>query len=1411
LASEKSSPKSEFESQAKEQRLIAEIGRIASASPSLDSVFSAFADTAKKLIPFDRLAIATIEPSTGLLSDAHISGLQLDGQNFTGPYLLENSAVPPAVYKDFKTLALNAEQLINNSGSSVVIDTEKRLAAGLISTMFAPVVMQGSLVGVLVFRSKLENPYGERELDLADQVSAQIAGAISMNQQFELLERESATRQRLADEQTRIAEIGRIIGSTLSLKEVFLSLSEEINELINFDRFVIAEYTEDSQALSRLFANGIDIPDSPPGTDLPEHHQIIFSHNVEQQINLVLRGDDYKEFSSRSPSELLRFESGLRSLLAIPIIWRGLTIGSMFFRSIADDAFTPREMDLGTQVAQSLAGAIATSRQYSLTQEQSKEAQRLADVQARIAEIGRIVSSNLDFDDVLSQFAEHAKILVPHDRMVIARWSNGGQTLTDQYSDGVPIEGHYTGHVMQVPEDDIWIRLQKEQLPWVVNGDDYDEFKERNKLERIRYDSGLRAILIVPLLWRGGVSGSIALRSKDPQAFNEDEVEMAVAIAAQIAGAMDAADQFRKLEQESSERQRLADEQSRVAEIGRIVSSTLDLNAALSDFIDQVGSLLPFDRIVISVVNEELTEVIDVIVRGIATEKVTEGISLPFPESTILHESISNHEVFIAAGDDYDAYAKSVNMEQHPELSDLRSFVLVPLVWQGRPIGSINLRSKDPAAYGESEISIAKQVGAQIAGAIATSKQYSQLKEESETRQRLVEEQARIAEIGRIVSSTLDLDEVFKSFAEQARELIPFHRLVISLVDESKTTTTDAYVDGQPVTHNPRGNQHPLDGDIKESVVNSNVSLAANVSDLSDAIRSRVGEKNNFAAGLRSVLVVPLAWQGDVVGTLNFRSTSENAFGDREVRLAEQIGAQIAGAVATADQYRKLEQALSDSQIQEMAVEAADDAILVRNADATVIYVNSAFERQTGFTRDEILGTNFIYPENRDGSHESVDKLWELLRRGESWRSTVPSQHKDGTEYIVDATLNPIFNEKGEIDKFVGIRRDITARIKAEEANKTQAAALEAAGDAVFILNTDTSLAWVNEAFVRDTGYSREEAIGQPSPFLRSEKNDESLFEGLWEQVRTGQTWVGRVWTKRKDGSEYLCEASLIPVFDDNGKIARYVGTRRDITQLLQAELDRDARRDLDAQNQQLLELNKQREEFFSTVSHELRTPLTSVMAFADILSRDRDGTLSNLQKEHLDVIKRNGRNLNELVEDMLDFSRMSTDQLKLNKSEFEIHSLLDSVVESLGPTAGLRDQTLVIEPNTEPVWIDADHSRIVQVISNLITNSCKYSPPSTRISVKVSSELGHVSITVSDKGIGIPSNDLENIFSPFFRSDQIAVREEIGTGLGLAISKTLIDLHKGTINAVSELNAGTQITVTLPGASVNPTVNARN
>jgi len=215
-----------------------------------------------------------------------------------------------------------------------------------------------------------------------------------------------------------------------------------------------------------------------------------------------------------------------------------------------------------------------------------------------------------------------------------------------------------------------------------------------------------------------------------------------------------------------------AEEQRRLAEIGHIVSSTLNLDEALSAFVEQTRSLVPFDRIVINVVNDDLTEFRAVFVDDSRPGTISEGDYLPYRPTALVLEAHVNKVAYVANGREYELYLEQLRPEQKRNNRGLNSLLLVPLIWQGSAIGSLSLRSTRVDAYSTSVVSLAKQIGAQIAGAIASHNQRTDIEKELQDRQNLADEQTRIAEIGRIVSSTLEIDEVFDSFVKQVRALV---------------------------------------------------------------------------------------------------------------------------------------------------------------------------------------------------------------------------------------------------------------------------------------------------------------------------------------------------------------------------------------------------------------------------------------------------------------------------------------------------------------------------------------------------------------------------------------------------------------------------------------------------------------
>jgi PAS domain S-box-containing protein len=1449
-----------------ESTRIAEIGRIVSSTPNLDETFVAFAEQAAELVPFDRLAISMVDSETGLIADAHIIGVETKIRNMVGPNTLENSAIPAAVYEKQEIVAASASKLEEMANSDAVVDNRARIDAGLRSAMFTPIVLQGRLVGSLVFRSKQQDPYGQHQIELASQIAAQIAGVISSNQQFALLERQTLDRERMAVEQSQIAEIGRIVSSTLDFREILSEFGAHAKTLVPHDRLVISSWSEDGLELLDQYVDGVNIEGSGAGRVMNVSKNDVWQRLFVEQQPWVVTGDEFVALKDRDEIERARYDQGLRALLVVPLLWQGRTPGSIAFRSTNPDSFDDREVDLAVKIAAQISGAVAANNQYRLLERGSADRQRLADEQARIAEIGRIVSSALDLDEVFSSFLEQARELIPFDRLVISLVDAEQTMITDVLIDGLTTEVRSADKgyplVGNFKEDLI---LNNKTL--VANRAEFEKVAERHEYERARLKVGLQSLLAVPLSWQGSVVGALAIRSREPSPYGEHEVEIAEQIGAQIAGAVATSNQFALLEEESAKRAQLADEQARIAEIGRIISSTLDLDEVFSSFLEQARELIPFERLVISLIDAERRTITDVLIDGQIIIEQSSNNQRPVA-GDFKEDLINNNETLVANGSEFEEVASRHESERVRQQAGLRSLLAVPLSWQGSVVGALTIRSREPNPYGEREIEITQQIGAQIAGAVAASNQYALLQEESAKRAQLADEQARIAEIGRIISSTLDLDEVFSSFLEQAKEMIPFDRLVISMIDEKRTTITDVLVDGLGMEGRASDDRYQLSGDFIEGLINNNQTLVANKEKLEEVASNHPSEQARRLAGLKSLLAVPLSWQGSVVGMLAFRSREANPYGDHEQNIAKQIGAQIAGAVAASNQYALLqEESAKRAQLADEQARIAEIGRIVSSSLDIEEVLTAFVEQARSLVPFDRIAITVVNDESTEVTDVLVDGLGvgadtigvahpfnenilqsgvianqkTLVANGDEYQRIVessPTENQRSTAGLRSLLMVPmIWQGRGvgtlnfrsvEPDAYGVQEVELAERIGAQIAGaiattnqyrklervvaevQTQAAALQAAGDSVMIMKPDTSIEWVNESFVDQSGYSREEAVLRRSPFMRSDKDSSEKHDDMWEQVRAGKTWRTRMWRRRKDGSEFEVDTTVTPVFDDDGNIARYVAVWRDITDLVQAEQDREARRDLDAHNQQLLALSEQREEFFSTVSHELRTPLTSVMAFADILSRDRDGTLTNSQLEQLDVIKRNSRNLNDLVEDMLDFSRLSTDQLRLEKSEFEIHSLLDAVVESFEPTANQRDQKLSIEPHTEPVWIKADYGRMTQVISNLITNSSKYSPESSQISLKVRAKGDHASISVIDHGFGIPAEHLENIYSPFFRSDQTEIRDESGTGLGLAITKTLVDLHGGTIETVSELNVGTEITVTLPDASSTPTVDAR-
>jgi signal transduction histidine kinase len=258
------------------------------------------------------------------------------------------------------------------------------------------------------------------------------------------------------------------------------------------------------------------------------------------------------------------------------------------------------------------------------------------------------------------------------------------------------------------------------------------------------------------------------------------------------------------------------------------------------------------------------------------------------------------------------------------------------------------------------------------------------------------------------------------------------------------------------------------------------------------------------------------------------------------------------------------------------------------------------------------------------------------------------------------------------------------------------------------------------------------------------------------------------------------------------GQIVNAINNSRQFVQAMELAEANEAKLVLDAENTELQRLNEAKIKFLSTVSHELRTPLTSMLAFASLLKRNKDENLTDKNLRHLDIIDRNGRRLNVLIQDLLDVSRMDMGNLALEPSEFDIVEVVNDLAESFAPIFEAKTQTLHVDVPATARTIFADKNRVTQVLTNLLSNASKYSPESKRVWLSVAAVESHLEFEVKDEGFGISEENQKEMFTAFYRVNTEETRSIEGTGLGLVIAKGIVEIHGGKLEMESAVGVGT-------------------
>jgi signal transduction histidine kinase len=260
--------------------------------------------------------------------------------------------------------------------------------------------------------------------------------------------------------------------------------------------------------------------------------------------------------------------------------------------------------------------------------------------------------------------------------------------------------------------------------------------------------------------------------------------------------------------------------------------------------------------------------------------------------------------------------------------------------------------------------------------------------------------------------------------------------------------------------------------------------------------------------------------------------------------------------------------------------------------------------------------------------------------------------------------------------------------------------------------------------------------------------------------------------------------------------VASELSLALDRVRLIAAE--REAVTALSEQNERLRELDRMKDQFVSTVSHELRTPLTSMIGYLEILVGSEHGELSHDEQRHfLEIVDRNCRRLNHLVDDILDVARIDSGRFALELTSVDLAQLASERIESIRAAAEQKQLQLRLTIDSEPPPLYADPMRLGQLLDNLLSNAVKFTPAGGEVGLTLATRGDTVHIEVTDTGVGIPESELDKLFDRFFRASTAAT--EKGSGLGLSIAKTIAEAHGGVVSVESEAGVGTTFSVDLP------------
>lgn len=582
--------------------------------------------------------------------------------------------------------------------------------------------------------------------------------------------------------------------------------------------------------------------------------------------------------------------------------------------------------------------------------------------------------------------------------------------------------------------------------------------------------------------------------------------------------------------------------------------------------------------------------------------------------------------------------------------------------------------------------------------------------------------------------------------------------------------------------------------------------------------------------GFRSSAAFPITVNHRVMGILSVYVDQSVFFHDKEISLLQEAAVNISFALENLDREEKRKQAEliaeNESLFSAIMIESMPGILYFYNHEGRFLRWNHNFQAVSGYSNEEIVKMHpldFFATEEKTSISE---KISEVFTKGQAFVEA-SLLTKDGRKIPYFFTGRNVNFKNSEC--LVGMGIDITERknveLRLDESEQKYRELVESANSIILRWNAEGYVTFLNQFGQRFFGYAFDEIVGQHVigtivPVTDTAGHDlQNLMQQICLDTKIFEQNVNE--NMRRNGERVWISWTNKVVLDSEGRVTEILSIGNDITESLNAEKEirelnaslekRVAERTAELQTALVRAeaADKIKSAFLATMSHELRTPLNSIIGFTGIILQGMAGPLNAEQGKQLGMVRGSAKHLLELINDVLDISKIEAGQLEVQSESVDLPALIERVINVLKPVAEKKGLFLIASVSKELGQIISDRRRLEQVCINLINNAIKFTEQG---GVTVTAELlgnhdqplagvhgSWMKLSVADTGIGIKPEDLDLLFRPFRQIDSGLTRLHEGTGLGLAICRKLLDLMGGDVTAVSEWSKGSEFIVTLP------------